>query len=384
MTQRAPVLPPPPSVLRHAVQGDRRSSPTAQTKPAMRAVRGSAPRMVITETMAGDVVPTAPPQPLPRLEPPSSRAPFVSLVDEEDDEEEEVTSVGRVTEAGAPPPMLHARNRAVLVRLDGALAGQTTSVGQDGVTIGRGRKAHVRADDEAISRQHARIVHQGGRYYVEDLGSSNGTYASGKRINSAALHDGDVVHIGPRVSYRFTLTDEKQEQLLRQLFESSTRDGLTGAYNRQHFDERMVSEVAYAVRHKTDLSLVLFDLDHFKQVNDRHGHQAGDAVLAHAAGLVHPRLRLEDVFARYGGEEFAIILRGIDLPGAARVGERIRTAVSAKPAVFESQLIPVTLSAGAACLACSESQSPDELLAAADRRLYLAKGAGRNRVVSVG
>ncbi len=338
-----------------------------------------------TETMAADVVPTAAPVPLPRLDPPSSRAPFVSLLDD-DDEFEDITSVGRVTEVGAPPPTptLNVRNRAVLVRLDGALAGQTTSIGDDGVTIGRGRKQAVRVEDEGISRSHARILCQAGGYYLEDLGSSNGTYAGGKRVSTVVLRDGDIVHIGPRVSFRFTLTDEKQERLYRQLFESSTRDALTGTYNRQHFDERLDSEVAYAVRHKTVVSLVLFDLDHFKQVNDRHGHQAGDAVLSHTAGLVHPRLRVEDVFARYGGEEFAIILRSIDLPGAARVGERIRTAVSAKPAMHDGQLIPVTLSAGAASLGCSTEETAAELLAAADRRLYLAKGAGRNRVVSMG
>ena len=169
---------------------------------------------------------------------------------------------------------------------------------------------------------------------------------------------------------------------MRQLFESSVRDVLTGAYNRQYMSERIATEIAYAVRHRTNLSVILFDLDHFKRVNDTHGHPAGDAVLKYVAAVVSSRLRAEDVFARYGGEEFVVLLRGIDLAGAARAAERLRGAVAGGATTCDGTLIPITLSAGCASLGCAPVCSGDALLAVADRRLYGAKHAGRNRVVA--
>ena len=345
------------------VSGHHAASATATTKPEMPAVRPSVS------------------SPLPPM-PVQGREPFVSLTEYDDDDE--VTSVGRVTELGEPPPTPLIRDRALLIRMDGAHAGAVFRVSPEGFRIGRSRDTDFRIDDDGISRSHARIFQEGGEYFVEDLGSSNGTFVQGVRASVQPLEDGDVVHIGPRVCLRFALADENQEKLLRQLYRSSVHDSLTNAYNRQHFDERLQTELAYANRHRTAVSLVLFDIDHFKQVNDTYGHQAGDAVLCHLAGTVAPRLRTEDVFARYGGEEFAVILRGIDLPGAHRVGERLRTAVSASPPVFEGSLIPITISVGAASLMCTEDRNAAGLVAAADRRLYLAKNGGRNRVVAAG
>ncbi len=143
-------------------------------------------------------------------------------------------------------------------------------------------------------------------------------------------------------------------------------------------------EVAFARRHSTSVSLVIFDLDHFKKVNDTYGHPAGDAVLVTVAERVQKALRTEDVFARYGGEEFVVILRGIDLEGAHKVGERLRAIVDASPIPADSLSIPVTLSAGCAALTCCPEPSTVALIAIADRRLYAAKRAGRNRVVAEG
>jgi len=119
----------------------------------------------------------------------------------------------------------------------------------------------------------------GDDYVVEDLGSRNGTFVAGKRVTRGKLDHDVWLQFGPRVSFRFSLTDVREERLLRKLYESSTRDALTGAYNRLHFEERLRAEVAYAIRHRTPASLLLIDLDHFKRVNDTYGHPTGDEVL---------------------------------------------------------------------------------------------------------
>jgi len=289
----------------------------------------------------------------------------------------------RSSDFGSGPttqPLL--RDRAMLLRMDGVGAGQVLSIEQTPFTMGRHATNRLPIDDDSISRFHARFVCEGGLYFVEDLGSRNGTFLQGKRITRAEIKDDDWVQLGARVAFRFTLTDSRQEGLLRKLYESSTRDALTGAYNRRHFEDRLRAEIAFAVRHATDCALILLDLDHFKRVNDTYGHPAGDEILRHLGGIANRALRTEDVFARFGGEEFAVILRGASTRGAGRLAERLREALSRQHAVHEGQEISVTLSAGCAALSCCATPSPDEVVAIADRRLYAAKQAGRNRVVA--
>jgi len=289
----------------------------------------------------------------------------------------------RSTDFGVGPttqPML--RDRAMLLRMDGVGAGQVLSISQTPFTMGRHATNQLPIDDDSISRFHARFVCEDGKYFVEDLGSRNGSFLQGKRITRAEIKDDDWVQLGARVAFRFTLTDSRQEGLLRKLYESSTRDALTGAYNRRHFEDRLRAEIAFAVRHATDCALILLDLDHFKRVNDTYGHPAGDEILRHLGGIATRALRTEDVFARFGGEEFAVILRGASTRGAGRLAERLREALCQQHAVHEGQEIAVTLSAGCAALSCCATPAPDEVIAIADRRLYAAKQAGRNRVVA--
>lgn len=290
----------------------------------------------------------------------------------------------RSTDISGPPPVPTSVDRAVLLRMDGVQAGQIIGLEQWPFTVGRHPTNQLRVDEDSISRFHARVVRSGDDFIVEDLGSRNGTFVAGKRVTRAKLDHDCWLQFGPRVSFRFSLTDVREERLLRKLYESSTRDALTGAYNRLHFEERLRSEVAYAIRHQAQASLVLIDLDHFKKVNDTYGHPAGDAVLKLSADACMRALRTEDVFARFGGEEFAVVLRNIELKGAARLADRLRASVSAAPVEFDGHRIPVTLSAGAASLACCRSQSAEELVATADRRLYSAKQQGRNRIVFEG
>jgi diguanylate cyclase (GGDEF)-like protein len=275
-------------------------------------------------------------------------------------------------------------DRHILVRMDSSNVGQVFSLDADEWTLGRHTQSTVVLTDDGVSRKHARILREGDRFVLEDLGSANGTFVRGEKVARHRLNDGDVFQLGPTVMFRYTYTDASQERMLNKLYEASVRDALTGTYNREHFEERLKVEVAYARRHNTVVSLVMFDLDHFKKINDTHGHPAGDAVLIYVAQMVTKGLRTEDVFARYGGEEFSVILRGIDLEGAARVGERLRSTVAARPVDHEAKQIPVTMSVGCAELADCPEPSTTALVAIADRRLYAAKHGGRNRVVAAG
>jgi len=206
----------------------------------------------------------------------------------------------------------------------------------------------------------------------------------GQRVSRQLLRDGDVIQFGPTAVFRYTITDESQEALLQQLYDASVTDALTSAHNREHFDTQLRSELSYARRHKVDVSLAFFDVDHFKKVNDTYGHQAGDAVLVGLASAIRSMIRNEDVFARYGGEEFALILRGIDGVGAGAVGERLRERVEAMRVPHEGKVLSVTVSVGCSSFAELDEKTPEALVGTADKRLYTAKRTGRNRVVSQG
>jgi two-component system cell cycle response regulator len=284
----------------------------------------------------------------------------------------------------APPSAIP--SRPVLTLLSGVNAGQVFSIERNDTIIGRARDAWVRLDDVGISRHHARVSRiSATTFTVEDTGSTNGVYVNGHRVERVELAAGDQVQIGSEVLLRFSLVDMAEETLARQLFESSTRDALTGAFNRKYFMGRLASEVAYAERHKTRLALLLFDLDLFKKVNDAHGHIAGDAVLRHVGMVVARLLRAEDVFARYGGEEFTVLVRGIGRENVLRLAQRIRRTVAESRLPGELRGIKVTLSIGMAVLDESPASTKGGavgLLGQADARMSVAKERGRNCVVS--
>jgi two-component system cell cycle response regulator len=340
---------------------------------------------VVTEVRVSEMPPPHPEEP-PSA---SSRAPGSmvprqpSYIDAEWIESE--TSVTRPTETSMLAyPTIVARDRALLTVLTGINAGQVFTIDTDETTIGRGREVTVRVEDVGISRAHSRIVRaMDGKFYVEDLGSTNGTFVGGRRVERAELRVGDRIQIGPNVVVRFAILDEAEEQLAHQLYEASTKDALTKVYNRKYFVERLAAEVAYAQRHKTPLSIVLFDLDHFKKVNDTHGHLAGDVVLRVVAAQVQRTIRTEDVLARYGGEEFVVLVRGIPHANVAHFGERVRKAVDRLTVPWEQIQMKVTISVGVASLSeCDEKATGETILHRADERLYRAKSAGRNRVIA--
>ncbi|MBK8995876.1 MAG: GGDEF domain-containing protein [Myxococcales bacterium] len=338
--------------------------------------------------------PPPPPSRIALMPPPPSRAapptaitrkdmPAVRVPAEAEEAEPVVFNEERITQVSAPPGPASQTESVVLIRLDGVDAGSLVSLGTETCAIGRHHQNQLQIEDGGVSRFHARVTWLGNAHAIEDLASSNGTWVRGRRISRAVLGDGDLVQFGSHACFRYTVTDGMHERLLRQLHESSTRDPLTGAYNRRHFEERLRAELAYAVRHGTELGVILFDIDHFKRVNDTRGHAAGDAVIRHLAQVTQAQLRSEDVFARYGGEEFVVLLRATDAKNTQRVAERIRASIEVLPASFEAQAIPVSVSGGCATLGEGGERTGPAMLRRADERLYAAKRAGRNRVVGV-
>ena len=273
------------------------------------------------------------------------------------------------------------RDRAYLVVLAGASVGEMYKIEGEKTIIGRGQKATIRLLDDGISREHAQLVLIKDRIVLQDLGSTNGTYCNGLKVEAnKELVDGDKILVGSTTILKFTYHDNLDEIFQKQMYESALRYGLTKAFNKKYFTDRLESEFTFALRHVSPLTLVLFDIDHFKKVNDTHGHQAGDYVLSEISQLLTGALRAEDVFARYGGEEFAVICRGSDVNQGQIVAERMRKAVEAHKFVFEGTHIPLTISVGVAGLPDPGVKDAAELVSVADQSLYKSKHGGRNRV----
>jgi diguanylate cyclase (GGDEF)-like protein len=276
------------------------------------------------------------------------------------------------------------RDRAYLIVLAGSAVGEMYKITKDETTIGRGSQADIQVVDEGISRRHASIKLEGDHVVIADLGSTNGTFLNGEKVGTQQLHDGDKIQVGSTTILKFTFHDSLDENFQRQMYESALRDGLTKAFNKKYFMERLESEFAYALRHNSPLSLVMFDIDHFKKINDTHGHLVGDHALTALANLITATIRKEDVFARYGGEEFAVICRGVDLKGAQLFGERIRAKVEALKTEYSGVQLRMTVFVGVAAVSDVGMRQMNDLIGIADEALYQAKRQGRNRVITAG
>ncbi|TDY03988.1 sensor domain-containing diguanylate cyclase [Thiohalophilus thiocyanatoxydans] len=162
----------------------------------------------------------------------------------------------------------------------------------------------------------------------------------------------------------------------------ASTDSLTGAANRRALMARAEQEIARAERYKLPLSLILLDLDHFKEINDRYGHPTGDSVLKAFVAKVQSMLRPSDLLGRLGGEEFAILLPETGIEEASQVAERLQQSMAGKPMEIDNKAIPLTLSAGVVEFPLQQGSGISEAFSLADKQLYRAKNAGRNRVAS--
>lgn len=195
----------------------------------------------------------------------------------------------------------------------------------------------------------------------------------GDEVDAVCVTVADVTHL--------SIMQREREEAVVKLQEYADRDGLTGIANRRYFEARLADEFSRWQRHGGDLSVLLFDLDHFKKINDEFGHVVGDAVLRVMAQRVVSVVRKEDTFGRFGGEEFALLLPATPLSDAICVAEKIRHAIGGTPVDVHGVPVPVTASVGAAA-ARSGVQGYETLVHEADAALYSAKRRGRNRSVA--
>lgn len=275
------------------------------------------------------------------------------------------------------------RRKGVLTVVGGAHAGRLLDLPPtETISFGRELTCTYPFEDASLSRTHAMVMCVAGEYLIRDSGSTNGTFVNDLRIDKAVkLSDGDRIQLGLGTILRFALVAPQEETALRNVYDASVRDGLTGAYNRKHFEERLAAEFNYATQAQSPMSLILVDVDHFKRVNDQRGHLAGDKVLAEIAATLTQAVRNEDVVSRYGGEELVVLSRAIGDDGAHNLAERLRKTVEGlRIKVEEEPPVRVTISVGVAVYPTIEVGNTTQLTAAADRALYQAKDGGRNRV----
>ncbi len=244
--------------------------------------------------------------------------------------------------------------------------------------IGRDLDADIPVDDESVSRRHCRLMYLDGAWFIEDLRSTNGTYVAGSPITRTPLRDGDLVKIGSTI-FKFLSTSNVEAAYYEEIYRMAIFDGLTQIHNRRYFEEYTEREISRCRRHERALSLLLFDVDRFKGINDRFGHLSGDYVLRTMAGIIARRIRREELFARYAGDEFVIVLPETGLDDAQRFGEVVRRMVDEFDFRFDGRALPVSISVGVGTFS-GDMSTPAHLVAAADQALYRAKEHGRNQV----
>jgi two-component system, cell cycle response regulator len=298
-----------------------------------------------------------------------------------DPREEEYEPEGETTivslESGSA---LESTEQAYLIVLSGSRMGSMVRV-SDGMTIGRGNKATFQVNDDGVSRFHVKLtVEPDGSVAAEDLSSRNGTFINGEKIARVVLKDGDKIQMGVTTILKFSYADEFDEAFQQRMYEAAIRDPLTGIYNRRYLNEQMANEFAYSQRHRVPVGLIIFDIDHFKLVNDQHGHPVGDEVLVSLTRVIARCTRAEDLFARYGGEEFALVCRESDAETCLAIADRLRATVAENARALSVPDLRITLSGGVASHPTPGIESPEQLFEAADRALYQAKALGRNRV----
>ena len=311
------------------------------------------------------------------------------LPDTPDDDAEPLAKTA--TLQGDPHTLLQEMQKAkdqeaCLIIIRGKPQGHRFFLTRDEMTIGRDPSAEISLADESISRKHAKVTKSGDAVLLTDLASANGTYLNDRRVppsEPVALGKEDMLRIGSSI-LKFLPAGELEIVFYGNLGAAAHTDALTRIYNKGYLLEALDAEFKRAKALHTDFSLIFFDLDHFKRVNDTFGHDAGDHVLKEIARIVRADfLGPRDIFARYGGEEFAILLANRDGASAALLAERIRAAVEAHAFVYEDRRLPVTCSMGVAELSAAV-ESPVALLKNADKAGYASKQNGRNRVTVAG
>jgi len=284
--------------------------------------------------------------------------------------------IARKTNPGGPV------GDAVLVSIypPGTTMGRRFALNKPEMFVGRLEELDIPLEGEGLSRRHARLWRDDQGWWIEDLGSTNGTHVNEVRITRHQLKDGDQIRTGVPIC-KFLSGDNVEAAYHEEIYRMSVMDAMTGVHNKRFFLEFMEKELATAVRQQQPLGLIMVDIDHFKKINDTHGHLAGDAALKELCRRLKPRIRTTDLMARYGGEEFAVVLPATGRDGAMQFAEVLRGLVEGAPFTHEQLQIPCTISLGVAIVDPTNPGTVTDLIARADANLYEAKRSGRNRAV---
>ena len=286
------------------------------------------------------------------------------------------TALGEIPETQASSD-----EQACLVRIYPAgVAGSLLPLSTVRNTIGRDAVCDIELMDDFISREHAVIYQQDGHYFLQDCASLNGTFINDERVTETRkLVPGDAIRLGNHI-FKFLSADHIEAQYHEAVYEMMTQDGLTGAQNKRFFEDAISRELLRSQRHWRPLALLLFDVDHFKAINDQYGHLAGDECLKQLAMRVRSRIRGEDLFARFGGEEFALTLCETPLKQAVRVAADLRRKVEEEPFPTTKGPVSMTISIGVGFANGQGPMTAQEVIEMADDNLYRAKREGRNCV----
>ncbi len=270
---------------------------------------------------------------------------------------------------------------AALLVVGGPINGTIFDLSPGETSCGRSAQNTIPLEFQGISRAHF-VVHSndGYNFVVNDAGSKNGTYLNNKKLEGPTpLRKGDIIKVGS-IALRFLPKGDPERLTYDKLSMDANTDGLTGCYNKMYFNNQCELEVKKSKVTGAPLSLIIFDLDHFKTLNDNYGHDAGDFVLKELSGLIRKNgVREQDVFARYGGEEFVILLPKTNLKQSYEIAERLRKLVESHQFVYDDQRLPVTASIGVADYRQGVLNGND-LFRRADNAVYKAKDNGRNQV----
>ncbi len=291
-------------------------------------------------------------------------------------------------------PMPSGIGGAVVVVLAGPMTGHLEILPLDGGILGRGQPADIPIDDASISRRHARVVRSGPGFAIEDLGSVNGTFVDDEPVAGVQeLPPNCRIRMGRHTILQFTLMDDEGMRAHAALRRSMMLDPLTCVGRRSQMERRLLEEVSFGQRHGTSATVMILDLDHFKAINDRHGHPAGDAVLVAFAELIRIAVRTEDSVFRYGGDEFCVLVRGETPAGLEFMARRICKAVRDTAFEHGGLSLRTTVSIGVGSMTfsgepsratCDDRTHADSehliLVDLADRALLRAKREGRDRV----
>ena len=270
---------------------------------------------------------------------------------------------------------------AYMIVVNGGIPGTMVLLDQGGTSLGRAAESSIPLDDITVSRHHALVtIDADGGVSITDEGSSNGTFINGAIIppnRPMPLQDGDRIQLGTTVILKLVRLDSHDERFQRDMFERTVRDTLTGLYNRAYFLNQVAVLAERNAVHGIGIAAVMIDIDHFKGINDRYGHVAGDDVLREVAAVIRESTRSEDLVARYGGEEFVVALP-VSVAGLATVrAERIRCELAGRRIIVGDDAIHLTVSIGIAFNPAGRPRNVMAFIMAADQALYQAKATGR-------